>query len=118
MTPHDRMMFALNKLTKWRSVFAGWQLGTRSDTDAESRAVRDHREITMILRAEGSAVLGLLIEKGVITLEELQTAIADEAEIMDKGLEDRFRGFKSSPAGMEMDLAVIQEHGTMDGWRP
>lgn len=118
MDSQDRMMMALEKLTKWRSVFAGWQLGTRSEKDAESRAVRDHREITMILRVETTAIVGLLIDKGVITLEELQDAITSEAEIMDKSLEGRFRGFKSSPAGMEMDLAVIQEHGTMDGWRP
>src|SRR5438067_1656730 len=39
---------ALNRLTKWRSVFCGWQLGTRSSTDPEAQAVRDHREATML----------------------------------------------------------------------
>lgn len=54
----------LQKLCKWRSVFAGWQLGTRPDTDAECQAVRDHREVTMLMRAELSALTALLIEKG------------------------------------------------------
>src|SRR5205809_59165 len=43
---------ALNRLTKWRSVFAGWQLGTRPLGDPECDAVRDHREVTILMRAE------------------------------------------------------------------
>lgn len=34
----------LNVVCKWRSLFAGWQLGTRPKGDPESDAVRDHRE--------------------------------------------------------------------------
>lgn len=49
----------LEKLGKWRSLFAGWQLGTRLDNDPECQAVRDHREVTMLLRTEVNAA-GLL----------------------------------------------------------
>jgi hypothetical protein len=70
---------ALNKLAKWRSVFAGWQLGTRSEDDAECKAVRDHREVTIVLRAEVNAITGLLIEKGVFTVEEWDARLEDEA---------------------------------------
>ena len=58
---------AMNRLAKWRSVFAGWQLGTRQIGDPESDAVRDHREVTLLLRAEQSALVLLLIEKGIFT---------------------------------------------------
>ncbi len=58
---------ALNRLAKWRNHFAGWQLGTRMRGDAEYEAVRDHREVTILLRAEQSAMAGLLLRKGVIT---------------------------------------------------
>jgi hypothetical protein len=33
---------ALQKLAKWRLIFAGWQLGTRLKGDPECDAVRDH----------------------------------------------------------------------------
>ena len=54
-------MAALNRLCKWRAIFAGWQLGTRAKGDPESDAVRDHREVTILLRAEASAMTGLLL---------------------------------------------------------
>ena len=57
---------ALNRVAKWRTLFAGWQLGTRPKGDPESDAVRDHREITILLRVEQSAIIGLLIRKGII----------------------------------------------------
>lgn len=59
----QRYFDALNKLTKWRMVFAGWQLGTRPKGDPECDAVRDHREATMIQRVEISALSRLLIKK-------------------------------------------------------
>jgi hypothetical protein len=51
---------ALNRVAKWRGLFAGWQLGTRPKGDPECDAVRDHREITILLRVEASALTRLL----------------------------------------------------------
>ena len=107
---------ALDKLAKWRSVFAGWQLGTRSDTDPECQAVRDHRELSMLMRAELTALFGVLIHKGIVTIEELQLEVADEAAALDKAYEKKFPGFKSTPDGMSVDVEVARE--TMKGWRP
>jgi hypothetical protein len=109
---------ALNRLAKWRSVFAGWQLGTRLDSDPESQAVRDHRELTIILRAEVNALMALLEEKGILTADEWQVALEREAERLSKDYERRFPGMKATDAGIEMNIAVIQEHGTMKGWKP
>ncbi len=109
---------ALDRLTKWRAVFAGWQLGTRADTDPECRAVRDHREVTILLRAEVSTLTGLLIEKGVFTGEEFTAALEREAEQLSADYSRRFRGMKATDVGIQMDVAVMQEHGTMDGWLP
>ena len=118
MDAQRRMLKALNKLTKWRSVLAGWQLGTRDEHDVETKALKDHREATMILRAEVTALTGLLLDKGVFTLEEFQDAVTLEAGELEKMFERKFPGFKATDTGMAMDLAVIQEHGTLDGWRP
>jgi len=107
---------ALNKLCKWRSVFAGWQLGTRLDTDPESKAVRDHREATMLMRVECNALAALLIKKGVFTDVEWTQQVLEEAEHLDAQYQKRFPGFKSTPNGMDINLAIARD--TMQGWRP
>lgn len=106
---------AFNKLTKWRSVFAGWQLGTRVADDPECLAVKDHREISIILRAEMNALSALMIDKGLITKEEWLERCIDEARELDKLYEHRFPGFTSSERGMNMKLPEARE--TMKGWR-
>lgn len=112
----EQLFAALNRLAKWRSIFAGWQLGTRTDSDPESQAVRDHRESTLIQRVELSALTRLMIEKGVFTLEEFQIQMLDEVEAMQEMLEAKFPGMRATDLGMSMDPAKAAE--TMRGWRP
>jgi hypothetical protein len=50
---------ALERLAKWRTLFAGWQLGTRPKGEPESDAVRDHREATLMLGDDELRDLGL-----------------------------------------------------------
>lgn len=107
---------AMNKLAKWRTVFAGWQLGTRAKDDPECDAVRDHREVTIILRAENNALVNLLIQKKVFTAQEWAEALEKEAIFLDQAYESKFPGFKTSRNGVEMDVKVAVE--TTKGWRP
>jgi len=107
---------ALNRLAKWRTALAGWQLGTRTDTDAECQAVRDHREATLILRAEVTALTVLLLEKQIFTKKEIDDQISIEAQYLEQALERQFPGFKATDSGMSIDVAMAQE--TMRGWRP
>ncbi len=106
---------ALNHLAKWRSVFAGWQLGTRPIGDPECDALRDHREATMILRAEVSALTSLLVAKGVITVAEWTEALVKEAEQLSADYEQLFPGMRATDLGIEMDERAAQ---TMRGWKP
>ncbi len=106
---------ALNRICKWRSVFAGWQLGTRSLSDPECQAVRDHRELSIILRVEQTALATVLIKKGVITAEEFTIAIGDEADILNADYERRFPGITSTDEGIVYDKRAID---TMKGWLP
>lgn len=108
----------LNVLAKWRSLLAGWQLGTRPDTDAECRAVRDHREVTLLLRAEVSALVGLLVQKGVFTAEEWYDSLGTEAIQLNQDMESRFPGVKATPTGLTFDLRVVERAGWMKGWKP
>jgi hypothetical protein len=107
---------ALNRLAKWRSVFAGWQLGTRADTDPECQAVRDHREVTILLRAEVSALTCLLAEKGILTGEEWDAALEREADQLSADYANRFPGMEATDHGIAYDLARARE--TMKGWKP
>ena len=103
------VMEVLNKLAEWRAVFAGWQLGTRPDTDGETLALRDHREVTILLRAEVSALLGLLMQKGVITTHQWERALAEEASRLDHDYEAKFPGFSTDQDGVHMDVAQAAE---------
>lgn len=100
---------ALNKLAKWRSVFAAWQLGTRPKEDGEFLAVRDHREATMLMRAELNAIKVLCVKKGVFTDEELSNELAMEALILDAVYEKEFPGYRSSEEGMHLDVKKVAE---------
>ena len=106
----------LNRLCKWRSVFAGWQLGTRLDTDAECRAVRDHREVTILLRAEVNALTKCLIDAGVITSRSYTEALILEVEHLDAAFAKKFPGTTATDDGIAYDLPLAAE--TMRGWRP
>ena len=107
---------ALNRVTKWRTIFAGWQLGTRPKGDPECDAVRDHREVTILLRVEMTALTKVLLDKGLLTLEDWQQAVIDEAELLSKDYEAKFPGCKATDDGIQMD--VKQAYETMKHWRP
>lgn len=105
-----------NQLCKWRGVFAGWQLGTRLDSDPESQAVRDHREVTMLMRAELNALTACCIEAGIFTARDFTEQVILECEHLDASFEKRFPGFTSTDTGMEISFPEAAE--TMKGWRP
>jgi hypothetical protein len=106
----------LQRLGKWRMVFAGWQLGTRPKGDPEGDAVRDDREVTMAMRAEINALTLLMIKKGVFTAEEFTEQLQEESRHLCEQYERRFPGFKATDDGMHMDLQIARD--TTAGWRP
>ena len=107
---------ATQRLAKWRTLFAGWQLGTRAKGDPEGDAVRDHREVTILLRAEMNALLGLLVEKEVITFEEFAVALEREADLLSADYARRFPGIRAADHGLEFVPHIAAD--TMRGWRP
>jgi hypothetical protein len=109
---------ALNRLTKWRGHFAGWQLGTRLRDDPESQAVRDHREVSMLLRVEVNALIDLLTKKGIVSAAELDAAIEREANTLGTAYEKRWPGVRATDDGLAYDFARINKAGWMKGWRP
>jgi hypothetical protein len=81
-------------------------------------AVRDHREVTILLRAEVTALTGLLIEKGVFTAQEFTDALGREAELLSADYARRFPGLEATDHGIAYDVEKVRKHGTMDGWLP
>jgi hypothetical protein len=106
----------LNILAKWRQPFAAWQLGTRSDTDVECKAVKDHREVTILMRTELNALLGLLVKKGVFTVEEFQAQMIEEADHLSAEYEQKFPGLRATEHGISYDIPQAAE--TMKDWKP
>ena len=104
----------INRLAKWRSVFAGRWLGTRTLTDPEAIAVRDVAEKYLILRVEVTALSVLLQDRGIITTEQFQNQIITECDYLQAQLERSFPGFKATDDGMHIDTAKAVE--TTKGW--
>jgi len=115
MSLSERYFQTMNRIAKWRNVFAGWQLGTRSRDDPEFQAVKDHREITIILRVEMTATTKILMDKGICTLEEIQQAVIDEANLLDKDYQERFTGMKATDIGI--DFNVVEAVKGMGNWK-
>lgn len=111
----QRTMNALNVLAKWRVLFTGWQLGTRPKGDPEGDAVRDHREATIVLRAEMSALTGLLVKREIITHDEWLAALEREATALNADYERKFPGVTASLDGLTLDKRTLP---WMKGWRP
>lgn len=114
-TTAERADRAVQRLAKWRSLFAGWQLGTRPKGDPECDAVRDHREVTILLRAEVTALTGLLIRKGLFTAEEFTEALGEEALQLEADYQRRFPGVQATDDGLNFDPRAVK---TMEGWKP
>lgn len=117
-TTPEELSRLLNKLCKWRTFFASWQLGSRLPSDGELKAVKNHREVTILLRAEVSALTGLLIEKGVITGQEFQDALAEEARQLDHDLAAKYSGWSSSDDGMVLKMPEAMETVKSLGFPP
>jgi hypothetical protein len=113
-TQTERTLRALNILAKWRVLLTGWQLGTRPKGDPEGDAVRDHREATILLRAESNALKTLLLAKGLITMDEWQKALEEEAVAANADFERRFPGVSAHEEGLTFDKRVLP---WMKGWK-
>lgn len=113
-TQRERSMRALNILAKWRVLFAGWQLGTRPKGDPEGDAVRDHREATILLRAEVNALTAVLRAKGAFTDGEWLAALEMEAGLLAKDYERKFPGVVAHENGLTIDKRALP---WMKGWK-
>ena len=98
----------LDKLCKWRTLLAGWQLGTRTDTDPEAAAVKDQRELLLLLRVEMSALVRAAISEGVISQERWADLLGEEAEALDAMMSERFPGITTSPDGLVMTKEAVE----------
>ena len=112
------MLAALEKLCKWRKFFASWQLGTRSSGDGEYKAVVHHWELSILVRAEVTALTGLLIKKGVITQQEWRDALEVEAKLLDHGYEEHYPGWRSTRDGLHMKMPEALETMQKLGFPP
>lgn len=104
----------LNRLAKWRTVYASWFFGTRLDTDEQVKCSKDIIERMLILRAETTVILGILVDKGLITSDEFVERLENEAKLACSDLEKRFPGFKTSDFGVDIDLNLAKD--TTKGW--
>ena len=106
----------MKRLAKWGSVLTTWQIGTRPANDPECQAVRDHRETTLLLRAEVNAAITLLIDREVITANEWEQTVQEECRYLCHALQWTFPGFLATDDGMDIDLDLARD--TTKDWKP
>lgn len=106
--PMTKATAALNKLCKWRSVLAGWHMGTRSMNEPGTKAMRDFIEKLLVLRAEQTALIDLLLAKKVFTRQEIEDSIVQEARLLDEAYARAFPGFRTTAHGVDIDLDLAQ----------
>lgn len=107
-----------NKLAKWRNFFTSWQLGTTSKDSGTYRAVKNHYELSILMRADINALIGLLIRKGVFTQEEYTEALIAESKRLDHDYEEHYPGFRSVDDGLHMKLPEALETMQRLGFPP
>jgi hypothetical protein len=106
-----RLRAAMEKLGKWRGLYAGWWFGTRRLDEAQARAARDNFDRTIMLRCEVNAFTALCLQKGLWSVGEWQQQLLEEIERMDAALEEKWPGFRTDSTGLIMTPAIA--HDTM-----
>ena len=113
------MIDALNKLCKWRTVLAGWHIGTKSMTEPGTKAMRDLMDKWLVLRSETTALITLLIEQKVISAEDFSNQVRIEAAFLDEAMEKMFPGFKSFDGGIHItDVGLAEQTMQRLGFPP
>jgi hypothetical protein len=77
-----------------------------------------HRELSILLRAEVSALTGLLIEKGVFTAREFTEAMIIECQQLMSDYEQTYPGIKAEEDGLEYSMPLAAETLRKMGFPP
>lgn len=99
----------LNRLCKWRTVLVGWFLGTKATDSPGVKAWRDLMDDRLIKRVELSAVTALLIEKGIITVDEFKSQVVIECDEYQKKMEALFPGHVAVEDGISVSGPLALE---------
>lgn len=111
---------ALNRLAKWRRMFALWHFAGQDLKGHPSYdAMTDLREVVIIMRAELSAMTQLMVKKGVFTQAEWDAQMAVECVHLQVAYEKLFPGIKAYDMGLEFKnpeaLQTMRRLGFLEG---
>lgn len=81
-----RMMLALMRLRQFARYAVGRITGTTNTENGAFKQLREMEECRHYQRVEINALTSLLIDRGLVTSEEIQKRVADEADAYEKGL--------------------------------
>ncbi len=104
----------INRLGKWRSVLVGRLLGSRPDTDPQTIGYRRLVDQLHLRDLECAALIYLLIDKKVLTADEIKAEMQRKAQELCQQYQQEFPGFRASDIGMDIDVARAME--TTKGW--
>lgn len=108
---------ALNRLCKWRTVLLGRIVGSMGKDDPHYQGWRDLIDKLIITRVEMTALTGILIDKGICTVEEFTEKCRTEADELDKMYEAQFPGARTFSDGIDFyDIQAFNAKVQKEGW--
>lgn len=100
-------------LSNWKSLFASWATGLRPNQNTSYLAAQEQAETILILRAELTACLNLLLHLGVVTKDQFDEKFCEAVILLNQALENKFPGFKSTNEGLVLDKPITAQHTLM-----
>lgn len=110
----DNYEDAMQRVVRWHTVLTGRVLGSRLEDDPQCKGYRDIFDKMILLRVEVTALTGLLLDKGIFTLDEFMEKCRTEAEELDKAYQLSFPGVRTILNGIVIEPSVFVE--TARGW--
>lgn len=111
-TLKDHYSKLLNRVLNWKIIFSRWQLGTRDEVDGANLALKDHRATALKTHIELAALTELLLEKHIISQEDLLDEQIEVASKIDAQLAAEFPGATATDDGVDIQPDTFQ--ATMD----
>ena len=117
----DLYLTGAKRLRQWARVGVGRLTGSVSAESGTYKAVISMEEARLFHRAELTALGQLLVEKGLVTRDEITSATIDEMNELEKDLAKSWPEIEVAPDGTSFsikDLKGFAARARREGWPP
>jgi hypothetical protein len=108
------------KISQFGKIAVSRILGTTSETNGGTKAIRSLEEARILFRAELTAISKILIDKKIVTVDEYTEACCLEMEEQIKVYLETYKDFVKGvePRSIMYDIAGMRARCNAEGWPP